>query len=365
MPLVNTYSVKEKFPLSVNRCVKCCHLQLSEFVDPEILYSDYTYCSGTGRTALEYFANFAREAVAYAPDAKRVMDIACNDGSQLDAFKALGLTTWGVDPALNLHPISCGKGHFVYAGFFENPELIEVLAQDSFDIITAQNVLAHTPRPMEFLKNCARIMHDGSKLFVATSQANLIVNGEVDSCYHEHCSYFNAHSMTLLAERAGLTVLDIIMHDIHGTSYVFVLGKKGEPSERVINRLEWELLIGLLEPSIYRWWAKHVKEKIQRVGELIVSYANRGYFTVGCGAAAKGISMLNMARVKLDVLADNTPTKIGRTTSGMRIMGFAEISNLTQDKVLFVLLAWNVARELRENILKLRDNAADVFIEAR
>src|SRR6266403_1709229 len=76
MPLVNTYNVKEKFPLRVNRCVKCCHLQLHEFVDPNVLYRDYAYCSGTGRTALDYFRDFARTALSYVPKAKTVLDIA-------------------------------------------------------------------------------------------------------------------------------------------------------------------------------------------------------------------------------------------------------------------------------------------------
>src|SRR5262249_25274397 len=86
MPLVNTYNITDKFPLSVNRCVSCCHLQLNEFVSPEIIYRDYAYCSGTGRTALDYFRDFARTATLYCPRASDVLDIASNDGSQLDAF---------------------------------------------------------------------------------------------------------------------------------------------------------------------------------------------------------------------------------------------------------------------------------------
>src|SRR6266404_5140694 len=78
MPLVNTYDVKTKFPLSVNRCLECYHLQLHEAVDPDILYRHYAYCSGTGRTALDYFRDFARTAVSYVPKAKTVIDIASN-----------------------------------------------------------------------------------------------------------------------------------------------------------------------------------------------------------------------------------------------------------------------------------------------
>src|SRR6266478_935779 len=138
MPLVNTYIIRDKFPLAVNRCVDCCHLQLHEFVDPKILYRDYAYCSGTGRTAFDYFRDFARTALSYVPQAKRVLDIASNDGSQLDAFKALGLETHGIDPAGNLAKIAAAKGHRITTAFFEDMTVDD--EQQCFDIITAQNV---------------------------------------------------------------------------------------------------------------------------------------------------------------------------------------------------------------------------------
>jgi len=360
MPLVNTYNVKEKFPLSVNRCVSCCHLQLHQFVDPNILYRDYAYCSGTGRTALDYFRDFARTALSYVPHARNVLDIASNDGSQLDAFKALGLETYGIDPAENLAPIARKKGHDIRVQFLE-----KVPFNETYDILTAQNVVAHSINPWTFLTNCTNAMHDGSRLFIATSQANIVVNGEVDTIYHEHVSYFNAHSMAKLASRVGLILLDIVMHDIHGTSYVFVLGKTGTPSSRVKARMEWEQVVGMLSQPIYDWWKSHVVDKICRVGDTIEDYMADGFYTVGCGAAAKGISMLNMAKVKLDVIADNTPTKWHKETSTMKIVPFTEIGNLKCDKVLFVVLAWNLGREIRSNVLALRDNKNDVFIETR
>lgn len=362
MPLVNTYNVKDKFPLRVNRCVECCHLQLHEFVDPRVLYRDYAYCSGTGRTALDYFRDFARSAMSYVPGAKDVLDIASNDGSQLDAFKELGLETFGADPAENLNPIAENKGHKIFTGFFED---LHFEGFRGFDIITAQNVVAHTVDPLRFLIKCRDIMRDHTLLFIATSQANIVVNGEVDTIYHEHVSYFNAHSMIKLATRAGLVLLDIVMHDIHGTSYVFVLGKAGVPSLRVTNRMEWEKVVGMLDKPIYAWWKRHVEDKIERVRTTIEDYVADGYYSVGCGAAAKGISMLNMAGVKLDEIRDNTPTKWYKETSDMPILPFHGIEGLISPKVLFVILAWNVGREIRQNVLALRDNRADVFIETR
>ncbi len=363
-PLVNTYHVDEKFPLSVNRCVNCNHLQLHEFVDPKILYSDYAYYSDTGQTARDYFKQFARTALGYFPKAESVLDIACNDGSQLDAFLDLHLTTHGVEPDINLVGVSMAKGHWVCPYFFEDTSP-DVWANKPFDIITAQNVLAHAKDPTLFMQMCAHIMHEDSFLFIQTSQANMIVNGECDTIYHEHISYFNSWSMRKLANRCGLRLVDILLPSIHGTSYVFVLSKNVLWNRRVMDRCEWEGIVGMRHESLYNWWVSHVRHKLRWVKETVEKYQTEGYCTVGCGAAAKGISMLNMAGVKLDVIIDTTPSKWNKTTSGMRIIRFDELKNLTEKKILFVVLAWNLASEIKKNVLALRDRPGDEFIEIK
>src|SRR5947207_9464265 len=119
----------------------------------------------------------------------------------------------------------------------------------------------------------------------------------------------------------------------------------------------------MMGSDLYGWWKFHVEDKIVRLTKTITEYQREGYYTVGCGAAAKGISMLNMAGLKLDIIADTTPTKWGKIASGMKIVPFDEIAKLAQGKVLFVILAWNLRSEVKRSVLALRDNPSDVFIE--
>jgi len=58
-PLANTYPLNADedepyYPLAVNRCRECYHLQLTHIVNPELIYQDYAYVSGTSQTYLEY-----------------------------------------------------------------------------------------------------------------------------------------------------------------------------------------------------------------------------------------------------------------------------------------------------------------------
>ena len=97
-PLANNFLAEpgqnETYPLAVNRCIACCHLQLTHVVDPEIIYRDYAYVSGTSQTYLDYMKWFAKWCREYSDHWRgHVLDIGCNDGSQLDAFANLGFIT--------------------------------------------------------------------------------------------------------------------------------------------------------------------------------------------------------------------------------------------------------------------------------
>ena len=55
-PLANNFQAHggvrdtdEWFPLAINRCTNCNHLQLTDAVDPAIIYTHYLYVSGTDR----------------------------------------------------------------------------------------------------------------------------------------------------------------------------------------------------------------------------------------------------------------------------------------------------------------------------
>ena len=50
-------------------------------------------------------------------EVKNVLDIACNDGSQLDCFKSKGIQTYGIDPAENLYELS-SKNHNIVCDYF-------------------------------------------------------------------------------------------------------------------------------------------------------------------------------------------------------------------------------------------------------
>jgi SAM-dependent methyltransferase len=367
-PLANAYknsSVEDEsqYPLAVKLCKHCFHLQLSHTVDPAIIYKNYLYATGTNQTIQEYSAWFAAFCKEYVGDPQTVLDIGCNDGTQLNYFKQLGIKTFGVDPAENLYEKS-SVDHRILCDFF-GPSVVPKLNQVKYDIITAQNVCAHNPDPLGFLKSCKELMHDATALFVQTSQADMVINNEFDTIYHEHVNFFNANSMRELAHRAGLYLVDVIKTPIHGNSYIFVLSLHNLRPCHVDNIIDMEARHGLLNPLTYTAWEQTVKSNVEDLVTAVQTLQDNGYTIVGYGAAAKGNTLLNFSGIKLDFIIDDSPLKQGKFTPGTScpIVSIKELDQYTdQDRLVFVPLAWNFFAEIKNRIQAVRTNSNDCFV---
>ena len=374
-PLANSYHIEgeqlEEYPLGLNLCDNCYHLQLTHIVNPDLLFKDYLYVSGTSQTLkdnFEWFSNFAIENSNV--EVNTVLDIACNDGSQLDCFKSKGIETYGIDPAENLYELS-SKNHNIVCDYFSADKFVDTdhsyqYEHKRFDVIIAQNVFAHNENASEFLNNCEKLMHDDSKLYIQTSQSDMVKNNQFDTIYHEHVSFFNINSFNELVKRTDLHLVDVIKTPVHGISYLFVLSKTKTNESRIQNLIDVERELGLLSVQTYEKYRNNVLEIVDKFKLLISESRSDGYKIVGYGAAAKGMTLLNFAEVDLDVIIDDNPLKQGLLTPG-RDTKISSVDVLTKykesDKILFVPLAWNFYKEIRDRIKNVRENKNDRFLK--
>jgi SAM-dependent methyltransferase len=335
-PLANSFSPNglklEKFPLQLNFCADCSHLQLSHNVKRTSLFEDYLYVSGTTSTLRNDFADFALE-MTEKHGVGRVLDIACNDGSQLDAFKELGWQTVGIDPAKNLFPVSSIR-HEVYCDFLNESHL----TLGKFDIVVAQNVLAHTDNPLEFLKIAAKL---GTNIYIQTSQAHMVFENQFDTIYHEHLSFFSEKSMAFLAKRSGLVLTDVTIRKIHGNSFLFQLSMEG--IEFNPEKYPNQETIALFRDSVTRI--------ITDLRSTLLEVKSTGLPVVGYGAAAKGMTLLNAVGVPLDFIVDDSPYKQGLYTPGLNIpiVSATSLTNLGTE-IYLIPLAWNFADEILKRV---------------
>jgi len=79
-------------------------------------------------------------------------------------------------------------------------------------------VMAHVVSPINFLKACYNAMDEHTKLYVQTSQCDMHTKAQFDTSYHEHISFFTAHSFQYAAKLSRLKIVNYEKTPIHGTS---------------------------------------------------------------------------------------------------------------------------------------------------
>lgn len=373
-PLANGYTrtildsvLVPRAPNALKYCNMCFHVQQSVSVDPSVLFRDYKYVSGTSSTGRRHFRSFAKNVVdKFRPST--VLDIACNDGSQLDAFLGFGVKTTGIDPAISLCEVARAKGHTVYTGFFEDVEI-----DGTFDVIIAQNVFAHVPDPFAFLKRCISLCHKESVILVQTSQSNMILNGEYDTAYHEHLSFFNTGSMKILCERAGLFLNRVDILDIHGTSYLFTITKSPQPESNVADRLLIEMDTGIYSTDTYDTvYPLKVRAGIHTILAQMCTLLAKGHTIVCYGSTAKFTTVINTLRLSsdtIDYIVDENPLKMNTFVPGTCIPVkspdelYADLGRNVS--IAIVVSAWNFHTEIEAKIKSAGFSNAYVVALAR
>jgi 2-polyprenyl-3-methyl-5-hydroxy-6-metoxy-1,4-benzoquinol methylase len=363
-PLANDYKntkdeVQQEFPLAINRCTVCDHVQLTHQVNPELMFKNYAYVSGVSQTLKDWFTwliSYTNQT--FDGTINNTLDIGCNDGSMLDAWSN-NVETYGVDPAENLHSISTGKGHKVHCGFFSGKEF----EGKTFDVITCLNAFAHNANQLELLKNVKEVMHDNSVLICSTSQADMIRNGEFDTIYHEHVSFYNILSAKRISERAGLNLIDVVKHPIHGNSFIFFMSKNKKNQHYIDAMLEIEQLTGLHDDKVYKEFAEKAYNTANTFGITIRSFRGQ-YPIIGYSAPAKGMTLMNFAKEGPDVIFEDTIQKQGKFTPGLGIPIIAPDYKAyeNEERVVWVVLAWNVYDEIVAKIKSNRPGKNDIFV---
>lgn len=361
-PLANAFhdlqQEQRRFPLAVNRCLQCNHMQLSVAVEPKLLFDEYLYVSGTTTTLKKYFEDFVADIHPIDGQPLDILEIGCNDGTLLSLLQERGHRVIGVDPARNLRLLSQAKNLNVHVGYWSH-ELAEK-HKNAFDIVIAQNVIAHVDNPKSFLANVATALRPDGIAYIQISQYLMLKNCEFDTIYHEHHSFFNLQSFALLAKQVGLTVVDAKLVPIHGTSAIWCLSRKYRPpTKRYVQLLDQEDFVSEEGFEHFRKQAQLFK---QRFSKVISEHREKGYKVIAYGAAAKANTILNFMNISPDYIVDDNKLKIGLYSPGMNIRVVPSTQLAIEVQPLFIIIAaWNFADEIKQRIKAVRNNPSDIY----
>ena len=362
-PLANSFlrsesefRTEERYPLDVYFCEGCALVQLLDVIDPEVLFRDYIYVTGTSDTIAAHNAKYAQTVVELLglTSEDLVIEIASNDGSLLGCFQEHGVRTLGVEPATNIAEIASARGIETINRFFSAEAAPDIRASfGKAKAVIGNNVFAHVDDSRGFLRGCRDLLDDDGLVVIEVPYLREMIDKlEYDTVYHEHLCYFSVAALRALCESAGLSLIRTDRVPVHGGSIRIYAGRRehyGDHSPAVAAMIEEERELGLTTIARFQQFAADVKANRREVLELLASLASSGYKLAGYGAPAKGNTLLNYCGVGTGTLpytVDKSSLKIGKYTPGMHLPVRPTLTLLEDQPDYVMILAWNFADEI-------------------
>jgi SAM-dependent methyltransferase len=344
-----------RYPLQLARCPHCDLLQLTETIPPEALYREYLYCSSCSDDMLAHARALAERLIAERriSSGSFVVEAASNDGYLLQHFVSRGIPACGVEPARNLAALARSRGVPTLDEFFSTAlaERLRPLGRLA-DVFLALNVLGHVHRPNDFVRGIARLLAPGGLAVIEVPYArDMVEQGEFDTIYHEHLSYYTVATLDRLLRQNGLTVQGVERVPIHGGSLRLFAVPRGaaERGRSVQALLAEEATLGVGDPAYARRLAGQADAVRRELGGLLRRLRAEGKRLAAYGAAAKGSTLLNylgVGRETLAFVADRSPLKQGQLTPGSRLPICSPSRLLEEMPDYVLLLTWNFANEI-------------------
>jgi len=377
-PLANAFlrepGPAETYPLYIVACPSCDHVQLPVVVDPEKLFGDYVYVSGTSPVFVEHFRTLFGSQVPFVRRGDLVVDIGSNDGTLLKMFKGVGARVIGVDPARDIAARATSEGVPTLPMFFNAVVAQSVLrGHGCARLITANNVFAHA----DDLAAIATAVHellafDGRFVFEVQYLGDLIDRGHWDNIYHEHTSYHHIAPLSRFLSAHGLTLTRVERVETHGGSIRCTAVKSIAFGVRPLHAQPLRLpeMSDELRARDARLTGTALRDELRAIaddiGEKRIAFESAfrpGETVVGYGAPAKATTLLYALGIaaRFAYIVDDSAFKQGRFMPEGRIP-VGPSTAIFGDGVfaphVVVVLAWNFADAIVKRLAPFLEGGA-------
>jgi hypothetical protein len=351
-PASNSFLRKEQldepetfYPLRVYTCSNCFLVQVDEYKKSAAIFNnDYVYFSSYSTSWLKHARDYTSMMVErFGLESKsQVIELASNDGYLLQYFKERDIPVLGIEPTANTAKVAIDKGISTIIDFF-GVRLAKELVKKNIkaDLLLGNNVLAHVPDIVDFVRGMKIILSDKGIITMEFPHLMQLVNhNQFDTIYHEHFSYLSFHTTKKIFEACGLDLFDVEEIPTHGGSLrIFakhVEDFNKEISPRVDALIQKELKNGMNSLAYYdNFQEKVLRAKIDLL-EFLIQKKRGNKKVAAYGAAAKGNTLLNYCGIKNDLISfvvDANPHKQNR----------------------FLPLPWNLKEEIMDQISYIRN----------
>jgi SAM-dependent methyltransferase len=354
------------YPLHVLVCEKCFLVQLQEYVSAESIFGEYAYFSSFSESWLAHANAYTEKMIelfALGPKS-HVVELASNDGYLLQYFVAAGIPALGIEPAANVAAAAVKKGVPTLVRFFNRESAEELAAQGKkADLLLGNNVLAQVPDLNSFVAGMKILLKPSGVITMEFPHlVKLMEQGQFDTIYHEHFSYFSLLAVEKIFSAHQLTLFDLEELPTHGGSLRIYACHTEDRSRgltaRVLSVRAAEEAAGLSRLESYCSFAEHTKEARYALLEFLIDAHTHRKQVAAYGAPGKGNTLLNYCGIRSDLLAyavDRNPYKQGKYLPGSHIPIHSpeHIRETRPDYVL--ILPWNLKDEIMQQLAYIRE----------
>ncbi len=351
------------FPLTVNICDECFHLQLGHVVNPDHLFKNYHFVSGTSKVNVSHFDDYAESIIDKfrIKAGSLILDIGSNDGTNLKSFQRRGMRVLGVDPAENVAKIANQNGIETLPEYFTKDLALKIKEDYGQPaLITSHNVLAHVD-DFSGVMNAIRLLMNDNSLFIFEVGYFMDVykNLWFDTIYHEHLDYHTVSPLKNFFETIGMDLFHVNRVDIQGGSirnYVQLNNGINQIHSSVNELINEEKDIGLQNIDNIRKFQLKVDESKSELFGILKKIKDTKKSIAGYGAPTKSTTLMNHFDLDssiIDFIIDDNELKQNKYSPLLHIpiLSSKRLAQEPQPDYL-IILAWNFAESIIDKVKK-------------
>lgn len=343
------------YPIDLFLCQKCGLAQLRDVIDPDILYRDYLYATGSSEGLSSHFQNYVEDVLGrgFLSPGTLVVDLGSNDGVLLGYFKNHGFRTLGVDPAKSITVQATEAGIETLPLFFTREVGTRLRRERGpAGVMTANNVLANVDNLKDLVEG-VRALLDPQGVFVMESYylPDLLRNMVFDFIYHEHVSSFTVKPLRTFFNQNGLELFDAVKVPTKGGSVRYFVQHRGGPrplSPRVESFVAEETACGVFDPKTFAVFANKVKQEKGKLHDVLAGLKAKDQTVAGYGACITGTTLVYHFGIgsHLEYLVDDNPAKQNLFSPGWHLPVYPATALLEKMPSHVLILAWRYAESI-------------------
>ena len=350
---------KKKYSLVVKKCIDCHFSQLSETINPKLLYGDYLYVTKTSLGLPLHFKNLVnklqKEKIVYS--GCNAMEIGSNDSTLLKMLKNKGANVLGIDPAAKKR----NNQNVETINKFFDLKLAKNIKKKygKFDLIIANNVIANMNDLKDVFNGIDELITETGYFVMETfSLSGLIKNKLIDNIYHEHISYFSIKPLLKFAKKNGLEIFYVEHLNVKGGSlrFIFNKGQKiNKHNKQIQKAINYEKKINLNKLSTFKKIQNEKNSNNKKIKEFIVSEYKKNKVICGFGASVGSTTSIYDLEIKdyLKFMLDHEKLRHGLYLPGTKLKVLNPNVKIKNKPDIVVIFAWRYAKAiLKRTIFK-------------